>query len=248
MRSTWILAAILLATGTGANAAKQYLNVQAEPEQQSRMDSGVEMVESDLPTTSARIFEPEVKVEKRLAIQVMVFNASGEPFNFGPENVTAETAGGEAVAVIPYEKLVKEEKGRRTWAAIGLALGAMGNSLNAANAGYSHGTVNAFGSGGWGTANYSAYNAGQAYAAQSLANTQNQIATARFQENSAASMEALKANLRTTTVDPGETFGGQLMLEMPKAARKSKEPVDVLIHMALGGETHTFHAQLIRRD
>jgi hypothetical protein len=248
MKRKLILAAVLLGVSAPALAAKQYLDVQAAADQQSRMDYGVEMVESSLPMTSARLFEPEERAKKRVAVKVMVYNAGAVPLNFGPENVTVETVEGMAVAVIPYERLLKEEKNRQAWAMVGMALGAAGNSMSASQAGYNYGTVNAYGNGGWATGTYSSYNGGQAYAAQSIANAQNQQMAARFQENKAAAFEALQANLRTTTVDPGEVFGGQITIELPPAVRKSKAPVDLLIRMRMGEEVHTFNAQVVRRS
>src|SRR3569623_2403775 len=104
----------------------------------------------------------------RSSLRLELFIASSSCFNVGPENVTVETAQGEAVPGISYERLVKEEKHRQMWLAIAAGLAAAGNSVAAATAGYSSGSFNAYGSGGWVQGNYSSYNAGQAYAAQAI--------------------------------------------------------------------------------
>lgn len=231
-----------------AHAAKRYLDIQAVEQQRSRMDQGVEAVESDQPYSSARLIEAEDPIKKRGILLISVLNAGPEPFVFSPEHVTIATATGLAANVIPYERLVKEQRNRQMWAAIAMGMGAAANSYNASQAGYSYGTVNAYNNyGGRAWGNYTSYNAGQAYAAQSYANMQNQQNMERFQAASRASMEGLKVNFRATTVDPGQAFGGQLTYELPSSLRGSKEPVGLIITVRTGSEVHVFHANVVRR-
>lgn len=216
--------------------------------QHSRMDAGVEAVDSNLEHGSVRILENEEKIGKRGQFSVLVFNASQSPANFGSENVSISVKGGDVAQVIPYERLLKEEKNRQMWAAIATGLSAASNNMAASQAGYSsgfasysgssygrYGTVNSFG-----TATYSGYNGAAAYAAQSDANAQNQQMFDRLATSNAAGMEALRANLRTTTVDPGASYGGLITFELPKSARSSKKPVELIITVEFSGDQHVF--------
>ena len=131
--------------------------------------------------------------------------------------------------------------------------------MSAASSGYYSGTAHYSGSsfgafGGtpynsstFGTATYSGYNAGQAQVAQSVATAQNQATFARMAEQNASKMEALKAYMRTTTVDPQQMFGGAVMFELPPPARNAKADVPVTFVVTIDGEQHTFDALLKRR-
>ena len=242
-----ILAIALAATAvspTSALAAKLRLDLTASADQRTRMDNGIEAVDADLPGSSVRILESEEPVRKRGVLLIYVLNAGGEPVNFGPENVTIESEAGEAFEVIPYDTLVKEEKNRQMWAAIATGLAAASNSYNASTSATSYGSFNAYGSGGWSRGNYSTYNPAAASMATSLANTQNQQSFDRLATNRVASMEALKVNMRTTTVDPGKDFGGQVTFELPKALRSSKVPVPLRIKVRMGAEEHVIAGTL----
>ncbi len=224
-----------------AFGAKRFLDLEATETQDSRMSSGVEAIDNNEAGTSVRIVEPEDKVRKRMFIQISALNASDAPINFGPENIVARIIDGEEIAVISYEKLAKEEKNRRKWAAIATGLGAASNSIAASNAGNYNGTVYSGGR----VASFSGYNAGSAYAAQSLANLENQSRFDQLARNNAASDEQLRSYLRTTTIDPGTSFGGTIVIEMPKTARKTKYPLPFEIKVSFGDDTHFFTGNII---
>lgn len=232
-----------------ASAASQYLDLHALEFQRSRMDQGIETIDSFSDKTSVRIIEPQDKVSRRVRLSVIVYNHGDEPFNFGPENIQA-TIGprNEAVAVVPYERLLKEEKNRAGWRAAFAAMGAAGNNMAAANAGTSYGTFNAYSRQGYvGGGNWQSYNSGQAYAAQSLANAQNRQLFDSLTASNLAGLQALGANLRTTTIDPQDFYGGQVTLELPKSARKAKNTLDLTLIVNVGPEVHVFEAGLVSR-
>lgn len=222
------------------------------------MDGGVAAVDSTGQKTSVRLIQFEGNLKKRASIQLIVMNQSGTPFNFGAENVSASISDGTAVAIVTYDQLLKEEKKRQMWAAVAAGLAAAGNNMSANNAGYNSGTANYSGN-SWGsvgtssyssqssgTVSYSNYNAGQAYVVQSLANQQNQANFQRMASLNSTRTEALKQNMRTTTVDPGQVFGGSVMFELPKSARSSKASVPMTFVINAGGESHTFSVTLQR--
>jgi hypothetical protein len=244
---------------TPAIATKFSMQLSPGPQQISRMQSGVAAVDDSAGASSVRLIQAEGDIKKRSSIELLIMNHGDKPFNFGPENVTAKLADGTPVAIITYEQLVHEEKRRETWAAIAVGLGAAANSMSAATSGYYSGTAtysgSTYGSFGstpysansFGTATYSGYNAGQAQLSQSVANAQNQASFANMAEQNAANMQALKAYMRTTTVDPQQLFGGAVIFELPKEARDSKADVPMTFVVTINGEEHQFAVELKRR-
>ena len=242
-----------------AAAAKFTMQLSAGPQQSQRMQSGVAAVDDSTPASSVRLIQAEGDLKKRGVIELLVMNHGDKPFNIGPENVTAKLADGTPAAIITYEQLVHEEKKRETWTAIAVGLAAAGNSMSAANSGYYTGRVNysgsTFGTFGstpytantFGTATVSGYDYGRAQAAQSLANAENQASFARMAESNSARMGALKAYMRTTTVDPQQMFGGSVTFELPKVAQQSETDVPMTFIVTINGEEHKFDAVLKRR-
>ena len=131
--------------------------------------------------------------------------------------------------------------------------------MSAANAGYVSGTASysgsTFGSFGRtpyssttsGTATYSGYDYGRAQAAQAIVNQQNQANFARLAETNAANMSALKVNMRTTTVDPQQMFGGTVIFELPKSVQSNKSAFPVTFVVTANGQQHTFESNFVRR-
>lgn len=230
--------AFAVTTTTQCYAANYKLDFTATGEQRSRMDSGLEAVESNLEKSSVKVVEIDERVGKRGFVRLFVYNASDKPFNFGPENVRAELTDGTSVAIVGYDKLLKEEKNRQMWAAIATGLSAASNSLAAANAGTTYGYV--------GRTPVSIYSPTSAYVAQSLANRENDARFATLAANGAASMEALSVNIRTTTVDPGSSFGGGVVFELPKQARSQKTDVPIRFIMMLGSDEHILQGVIKR--
>jgi hypothetical protein len=259
MRRVVFAAVVAVVVTSPAAAAKFTMQLNAAAGQTSRMQSGVAAVDDSTSSSSVRVIQAEGDISKRGAIQVLVMNQGSTGFTFGPENITATMADGTTVPIITYEQLVREEKRRETWAAIAAGLSAAGRSMSAANSGYYSGTAtyssNTFGTFGstpysgttFGTATISGYNAGTAQAAQSAANIENQQMFAQMAENNASRMGALKAYMRTTTVDPQQMFGGTVQFELPKQARSSKEDVPITFVVTINGEQHRFDAVFKRR-
>lgn len=239
-----------------AIAAKFTMQLRPSAEQTARMDGGIGAVDAHGSNSSVRLIQAEGELKKRGVLQVIVMNHGEKSFNFGPENVTAKLADGTPVAIVTYDQLLREEKKRQTWAAVAAGLAAAGNSMSAANSGhysgtatYSGSTYGSFGSTPYrsntvGTATVTGYNAGQAQVAQSLANQQNQANFARMSEQNASKMQALKVNMRTTTVDPHQMFGGSVTFELPKSARKQKAEIPLTFVVLIEGQVHSFDAIL----
>lgn len=256
MKARYIVAALtVLVASAPAEAAKFNVDFTAAANQAHRMDGGVGAIESASPGSKVRIVAPEEPVKKRGTLQVMVFNSSQAPFDIGSESVTAQLSDGTKVSIISPQELQHEAKHRAMWRGIAAGLAAAGNGMSAASSGYSNSTVSYSGntSGTYGssytsgTALVSTYNPAQAQAAQSLANLENQQTFDRMSSVNSSEREALKANLQTTTVDPGSMVGGVVTFELPPAAREAKGPVVVNFLIRAGAEEHVIAAVLTPR-
>lgn len=229
MNSRAIVACILVISSP-ASAKRFYVAASAKDDQVGRFENGVASVESIKGGSVVRLKMTDEPVSKRIAIQIGVANRSQAAFNVGPENVTVSYDGTIFQPAISYEQLAKEERNRRTWAAVAAGLSAMSNSMAAVNAGNSYGTYRysgtTYGSYGstttFGSGTVSTYNAGQAYAAQQLANLRNDQIYDNLAARNSAGLERLKENLRTTTIDPAGIGGGLVTLEIPRDFRKKE--------------------------
>jgi hypothetical protein len=179
---------------------------------------------------------------------VFLSNKTEEPINFSTENVRAK-ANGDDLKVYTYDELQKEAQQQYALAMFFVGLGGVARSMNAANAGYQYhsGTINYYGSGGYGSgvASYSGvtYDAGVAQMAQMQAQAQTNAemaqVTNRYRE-SLANLDA--AILQKTTVQSETTFGGIVVVEKTKCPKKD-ESNEVEITVNLGEESHEFAFQ-----
>jgi hypothetical protein len=208
--------------------------------------------------SSVRILEPLEQTPKQSGFRIYIFNNGPKPFNFGPENITIKMPDGTAVAMLTYQDLIKAQKRKEMWEAVAVGLTAAANGYAAGQAGYNSGTAsysgNTFGrlgsdnfsSRSSGTATFSSYNAGAAYAAQADASERTRRDVAELQMNQAAKREDLAQVMKMTTVDPGQPFGGIVQYNMPALVNSSKTPVPVTIEVQTGDEVHTFQATLAK--
>ena len=235
-------------------ATEYVMHLQPGEHQQERVTSGVEILDSNGPLSAVRFVEPNGSFKKRGALEVYFLNASEDPFNVGPENVTAKLDDGTIVPIIGYEQLAREEKRRQGWARFGAALAAAGNASSAANAGNTYGTAtysgNTFGSvGGYGyqshTTGFATYQGNDPSAAAIAGQTaqrQNEAIAARLAERRQQGDVELSRSFRTTTVDPNGLSGGRVTFELPAKARNAKGPVNLTFTVGAGTDQHTIKA------
>ena len=181
----------------------------------------------------------EITAADRTEFVVAIQNRGSAPFDVGPDNITAwvEGARGDPLHVYSYDELLAEEKSRQMWQAVILGTAAASNSINARAAGKSTTSgrfVSTFGSG---TYSETTYDAGKAFAAQSLANAQNSANIANFKAQSAASLAALENNIiKRQTIMPGQWHGGRVMIDTPEAPED--QALVMVIQFIVGGEQH----------
>ncbi len=174
------------------------------------------------------------------------------------EDITASQTDTASVAsqihVFSYDELTAEVRRKQAWATVGVALAGAAGALSAANAGYSH-SYGTYSGNSWGsysgalngtyssntTGVYSTttYDAGRAYAAQSLNNAQMAANLSAVQlEGQQRLAELQNTILKDNTVLPGEWVGGIVMLDVP---RKAPDGIArYRIEVRFGGEVHTF--------
>lgn len=198
-----------------------------------------------------------IEQKKQKEFLVIVWNRTGRAFDFDSADVQVEyfdstknvTTGGK---VYSYEELVKKEKNRQAWAAVGAGLSAAGDSMNAANAGYSntHGNYsgNTYSSNG-GTSfsgnysattyDYAAANSAQNAARDRASSNANELA-ARGKEN----LEYLSAlTVKRETVFPGKKYGGMIRFEIPPLADTGK----IRFRVNAGGDVHVLEFDLVKQ-
>ena len=213
----------------------------AAPSQDVKYDNGSALVMSKKDHGAVRVSPTATSFEKRIGLGVVAFNDGTQAANLGAENVRAFTAAGAPVRVFTYEQLVKEAKTAAAWQAVAVALAAGANAYAAAQPT----TYNTYGSayGSRGYVNYQASTTVYNSANAAIANQINQAQTSRSMDQISASLDATLTSLgtsmlRTTTIEPGNAFGGQVVIEKPKFAKGEAQTLRVVVTFA--GEDHEF--------
>lgn len=249
--------ALALATLPVPAYADDYtLAVAPSTAQTIRYDHGVASIDSVQKHSIVRIVNVEGNDKKSVSFVVGILNTSGQPLNFGPENVTVRPTGMQSIALTTYEEAMEAERKKERREKFWSKVGAIGRGLSASNAGttYTSGTYGGTTS-GWvgndlvtaqtgGTYSGAQYNSGAALAAQRNAQEMNAQDRANMEQKWANRSAVTNSLLRTTTVDPGTIYGGIAIFPISKELKRTKGPVEVTIEVNVAGERHTFLAQL----
>lgn len=176
-----------------------------------------------------------------LVFTLAIYNNGNQPINFGLENVRAEIAGA-PLALLTVDQLIAKAESRARWSQIGLALlgglaaGAAASQRNT----YRSTTYTPYGTyRTWASFSnpYAAQNAAIIAGGTGLAinAVQNQLDRTR---------EALGENVvQLTTVDPGDSFAGKIVLAKLKDKRL---PQRVRIIATMNGEDYPFEFQVAK--
>lgn len=191
-----------------------------------------------------------VKSGDRGDFTIAVNNGTTDDIVFSTEDITAQRSSSghtEPLKVYSYEDLVAEEKKRQAWAAFAVALAGAANSINAANAGYSHTygsySGSAYGSNGvsahgYGSFSTTTYNAAAAQAAMNDAQANTAANFALLAEQGQAHLRALRTTiLKKETIFPGDWHGGVVEVELPHV---TDTPQEIRLNVNVGGEPHDF--------
>ena len=206
------------------------------------MESGAQVVTSQMAGSTVVMRAPEPFDGKRTRIFFTFVNNSQFPVNVGPENVTSTQ-----VAVISYDQLIAEQKRSEGVDKFIAALGAVGNTLSASDAGrettvtsYSGYANCGYGCGGAfsGSAVSSTYSPYAAQQARAQAAAENAAAASEMHSGHASERNAIARNLRTTTVNSGHYITGMLTFELPSAVRRSKKATPITLAIRIGSDVH----------
>jgi hypothetical protein len=253
-----VIAAAALALASPAVAARFNMQFQPADGQSLRMEDGIGTIENHGAIASIRMIQADKGIERRGSISIMVFNRRDTSFNFGAENVTARLADGTRVPIITYEQLAAEERRRQGRRRLGAFLGAFARNMQAASRARSYGSATYSGStwgtvGGtpyWGsttgTVTVDTYDPAAAAEARAVADAQNRQVFENVSVRNAEAMEALREIIRTTTVDPGQIFGGTVAFELPASVRDSRADLPVTFLVTIDGEVHQVQTVLVR--
>lgn len=252
MRVLIFLLLPVMITGCATTYSLNPVQLTAE-NQEVRYDKGVASITSFGEFGAIEIAPASHTFDDRLSFVVVAFNGTGVPLTLGTENVSIRYAD-ETARVFTFEELEQQAQRQAAWASFAVALGSAAQSYSNAQAAHSTTTTtysgsstgtafNQFGTthlrtNTTGTAFSQTYNpqVAQQLEAQNRAQSQQQMAAIGNRLNTA--LAALGQNiLRTTTVDPGQMFGGQVMGAKPRI-RDGELPIVVEVEFA--GEIHTF--------
>jgi hypothetical protein len=173
---------------------------------------------------------------------VAVYNKANNSTNFGIENVTA-SINGKSIPVLSREELQKRAKSRAAWSAIGIALL---SGVAAAAASSAHTTDNYYGNIRtphgtyfW-SSSYRDNTIGVLGASAAIA--AGTAGIVGIQNRLEYTLGTLATDVvQTTTVDPDNSYGGEIVIEKPSGM---KLPYDVTVVMHFNGADYPFTFRL----
>lgn len=238
---------------TGCATYGQISSIMAEDQKMIYRDGRETVLSQKKHTVAIALQSETIRSGHRANFIIGVRNGGEDDIVFSTGNIAITMSGSKdraktnSLKVYSYEDLVKEEKKRQAWAALATAIGAVGDSLSAASAGYSHtygsysgSAYSSYGTSAYGHGTYSAttYNPGAAQAAQNAAQTKSAAQFAQIQEEGRATLQALASTiLKKQTIFPGEWHGGVVKVRMP---RVRKAPTEFVVKINVDGEEHLF--------
>ena len=166
---------------------------------------------------------------------IAFYNAGPEPVNIGLEDIHV-TSNGESLVVFPVEELERQAKHKAWWAQFAIAmLGGVSAGLAASQHDTYHSTI----SGPYGTytvhASYPSL-AGQLQAENISLNTAWGIAAIQYQLD--RTIELINDHVvQRTTVDPGSTYGGLIIMDKLK---RGDPPFELHLDIDWNGERYPF--------
>lgn len=240
-----------LALAGQVNAKTFKLDISPSGETQtSRMENGQQEIFSHLPGSAVMLLEGSEPTKDFGVFRVFVLNATGSPLNFGPENVRLEYAAGKYMTMFTYAHLRRREEKKAAGARFAAALGGIGRSMQASQAGQYQGGGNVYS--GYtgnrvGSFDYSGTNYGAQYAATQHAQAMNAAEQAAIDDHQQQRIGALGGFIQTTTVDPGKTFGGEIAFGYPKPMKSQRNAYPVTLEITVGADVHRISATLQHR-
>lgn len=234
---TVIASVAALAVASQAFAADLILYPVQTGHETIRYRTGIPTLSLSTPTGAVTI-APLPLDHNHATFAVAVYNKSNASANFGIENITA-TVNGVPLPVLSREELQRRAKNRATWSAIGIAL-LSGVAAAAASSAYttshSYGNVRTpAGTYHW-AMSYRDPTIGAVGA--SMAASAGVAGIVGVQNRLDYTLGTLAGDiLQTTTVDPDDSYGGEVVVEKP---RNVGIPYDVTLTMHWNATDYPF--------
>lgn len=237
MKSSIIAALTALSVSSASIAATAFPQPFQIGEETARFNKGVPIVYLEHDKGGVQI-KPTALDHGSLSFMVVVYNDGNELANFGIENVSAEIDG---QTLVPFsrEQLQQKAKNRAMWSQIGVALLA-GTAAGLASTASTTSSYRSYFRTPRGT--YSYYGV---YRDNSLgvlgaasATAAGGVAIHSIQQQLDQTLDQLEDEIiQTTTVEPGESYGGRIVLQKIKS---TKLPQNVTISINWNGELYQF--------
>lgn len=203
-------------------------------------DDGRSTTDLELKNGAVKITPIGVQPNGRLAFAVAGYNKAQAPSNFGTENFSASIAGSQ-VRVFTYAQLEREAKNAATWAAVAVALSGAAAVAAANNNAYSTTNTTMFTPRGTYTATSTTYSPTAAAVGTAAAGAATAGGLVAIRKELDSTLDRLGGTiLKTTTVNPKESYGGQIIVEKPKQAA----PYSVEVKARWNDEDYVFRFQV----
>lgn len=246
------------------------LNWVLYPGQKRKYYDAREAVDNYLDSSSVRIFEPVGEIQSRAVFRIVVLNNGKRDVDFGLEDIDVQSTDGTSVSIIPYAQLVSETRKKYGWRTAllnvgnALSISASGNvydtgSVNFSgtttnNASFSGATINgshfsgtATGTGHFsGTANYSVFNSAASAASTEAAYKRAEKNNEELSRRKFYDMETVKSNIRTVTIDSGNTLDSNFTVDIPRKFLKQNGASELRFVIQVGEDRHVFSAEILK--
>jgi hypothetical protein len=234
-----VSAAVLL-----AGCAPGYSPVLVATTQQSiRYDSGTPTLVSIKERGAVRISQVHSRYNGRMAIAVVAINRGDIPATLGYENIRITNPDGSTVRSYTSSDLKRETRRRAASGAAAAAMAGAPNAYAAAQSGHQtqYGKVSTYTPYGTAYATYTAtaYNPAVAPSTERQADEDTDADMNGVADQLNATLASLNGRiLRTTTIAPGGSAGGEIIAARPKLAKSG--PSNVVVDVDFNGEQHEF--------
>ena len=244
-----LLPLTLFAFASPASAGEYRLDLKPTGDQTSRLDRGQETIISQQANTTVYVSEIPATTKPYAKFSILVRNRGESSFNFGPENGRLiYKSDGSFTAFREYRQVAAAEQGSgRKKQDASLASAVSGGAFSSALAGERQGTGTAQ------TAYTSAdftYSGNSPIVEQMAINQSTDLTLDRLismQRQHVKNMNGLLGMVQTTTIDPGYSYGGLMMVSGPKSREKANEPHAVTVEIRIAGDVHRIEGTLQRR-
>jgi hypothetical protein len=182
-----------------------------------RYNRGAPVLISVMPHGIVQVAPIKSRIDGRLQLSVVAYNSGPSAANLGYENIRISTPDGSFLELYSYDHLKHEANKRATISRIGLVLSAAVN--------------------GYATGRESGYSPTAAAIDRRTNEDDEQAWEQRIQDKLDTTMEHLDGDvLQTTTIDPGEVAGGEVVAAKPKFNNGLSLRYDMTV--SFNGEVH----------